>query len=252
MSRVLLTLLLLTSGVVAWAAPIVPPNGLVGYWTGNGNANDSSSTANNGNFAGAYVTGTFGQQAFNLATGIVTIPDNAAYSFNQTSPGWTVGFWFDGPAGINVGQDVGSGCQSKWFVGYGYHVGNAFVEHFNNPGCANEVFLASHSTPYPSGWNQLTVVNGGGNSTFYLNGQNIGSDAYSAAFPNPPAALAFGYLEPCCGYGGLLQDVVLYDRPLSASEVAGLAGTSSVPEPATLGLLLLVLPVTLKRLGRYR
>lgn len=128
----------------------------------------------------------------------------------------------------------GGGCQSKWFVGYGYAVGNAFVEHFNNPGCVNSAFLHSQTVSYPSGWNQLTVVNGGGNVTFYLNGQNIGSDAYSSPFPDPNAALTFGFAEGGIGYSGLLQDVVLYNRTLSASEVGQLAGVSTVPEPSTL------------------
>ncbi|MSU65827.1 MAG: hypothetical protein EXS38_06950 [Opitutus sp.] len=35
------------------SAQSVPTSGLVGYWAGNGNANDSSSLANNGSFSGS-------------------------------------------------------------------------------------------------------------------------------------------------------------------------------------------------------
>lgn len=216
--------------------------GLIGYWTGNGNAYDTSSIDNNGSFGGSYAAGDFGQEAFNLSTGTVEISDIPAYSF-QDYPGWTVGFWFEGNPGTFLGQDDGPGELPKWFIDYGYAnpgPGNTFIEHINNYGSNPRVFLPSDPEVFPSGWNQLTVVNGGGQVTFYLNGQNIGSDAYGGGFPDPGANLSFGYLEPCCQYSGLMQDVGLWDRALSPGEVALLASGSQpagAPEPATAWML---------------
>jgi hypothetical protein len=47
----------LASISVSGAHATVPLSGLVGYWTGDGNANDSSTTANNGTFTGSYAPG---------------------------------------------------------------------------------------------------------------------------------------------------------------------------------------------------
>src|SRR3954466_16167658 len=83
-----LTLLLLAGTL---PAQVVPSSGLVGYWRGDGDATDSSITANNGTFAGSYVAGVNGN-AFNLVTGSVTIPDTGAYAF---AGDMSVGLWFN-------------------------------------------------------------------------------------------------------------------------------------------------------------
>jgi hypothetical protein len=260
---------MLLIGTPAQAGPIVSPpagsltEGLVGYWTGNGNADDSSPAENNGSYSGSYATGAFGQLAFNLSTGTVDIPDIPAYSFQENSPGWTIGFWFNGGPGTFLGQDDGAGEQPKWFIDYGYAnpgPSDTFIEHINNYGSSPRVFLPSEALAFPGGWNQLTVVNGDGTVTFYLDGQNIGSDAYSGIFPDPTADLTFGYEESCCDYGGLLQDVVLYDRALSPAEVSELAQgpldleppTSSTPEPSGLLLLGLILCYGSRKISQGR
>jgi hypothetical protein len=48
---------------VGFAEAGVITNGLIGYWAGDNNANDSSPTGNNGSFAGSYVAGVDGQAA---------------------------------------------------------------------------------------------------------------------------------------------------------------------------------------------
>ena len=101
-------------GRFAQAQPLSNTNGLVGYWTGNGNAHDTSVNANNGAFSGSYATGSSGQ-AFNLTTGYVSIPHISAYNFTS---GLSVGFWFYGvnPGDTNdafVGDDNGPDAQNK-------------------------------------------------------------------------------------------------------------------------------------------
>jgi hypothetical protein len=225
-------------------------SGLVGYWTGNGNAIDSSPTGNDGSFAGSYAPGAFGKLAFNLGTGSVEIPDVPAYSF-QNDPGWTVSFLFDGNPGTFLGQDDGAGELPKWFIDYGYAnpgPGNTFIEHINNYASNPRVFLPSDPIAFPSGWNELGVVNTPDEVTFYLNGTDIGSDAYSAGFPDPTADLEFGFLEPCCQYSGLLQDIGLWDVPLSSVDMEELASgdqpfdapqPATTPEPGTASLILI-------------
>src|SRR6185437_9253941 len=136
-------------------------DGLIGYWSANNSAADSSSLHNDGVFTGDYVAGRPGAgQAFNLATAKVYIPDIPAYTF-QHYAGWTVGFWFDTNGidlnsgnGTFLGQDVSAGEAPKWFIDWGYGHGNAFEIHLNNYGSNPRVFLPSSPTAIPAGWDQ--------------------------------------------------------------------------------------------------
>ncbi len=238
--RSLLFLLILT--VVVGQAEVIT-NGLIGYWAADNNANDSSPTANNGTFTGSYASGVVGS-AFDLSTGVVHIPDVAAYSLGSA---FTVGFWFntnDLPA-ANVafmGQDTGGGNLPKWIVEYGYSCGgqhNCMELHMNGPG--GSVFLDSNAVTLPTGWNQFTLVRNGNTFSFYLNGQNIGNASSSYVFPDPTADLLLGEAEPAFNnFRGLMDDIVIYNRGLSATEVQQLAG---VPEPSAAWLAGLALAV---------
>ena len=204
---------------------------VIGWWTGNGNANDSSGLHNDGAFSGSYSPGRLGSdQAFDLATGIVTIPDHPAYDLQAYSD-WSVSFWFNQngnyPTNMTfLGQDVGLGEKPKWFIDYNYGysaygpptaaTANAFELHLNNWGSTPREFLQSASVSIPAGWNEFTLTKVPNWLTFYLNGASLGTVYYSGIIPDVPASLIFGYLEPCCGYNGLIQDIVI---------------TASVPEP---------------------
>ena len=202
---------------MAVATTIQP--GLIGDWQANNNANDSSSTANNGTFSGSYAPGISGP-AFNLSTGNVSIADNDTYSFG---PNFSAGFWFNAngqAGGTFIGQDTGGGNQPKWFIDYGYSNPGAFELQFVT---TSGTILTSNQVSLPTGWNQLTLTKNSNVYTFYLNGVNIGTQLSSQTFPDPTVALSFGLQEPNVPkFNGLLQDVVLYNRTLSASEVATL------------------------------
>jgi len=222
----------------------IPTNGLVGYWTGNNTAADSSPTANNGSFSGSYVPGRpGGDAAFDLSTGKVAIPDNPAYDF-QHAPGWTVSFWFNTngipPSLTNnvfLGQDNGAGFQPKWFIDYGYTVfgpNNQFVWHVNDFNTERFFFTSDPVDPLPGGWNQLTVVidNTGSSITFYLNGLPIGTDTLLPYVLETNAPLVFGQAEGLT-YEGLMNDVAIYDRALSPADVTKLySATAATPEPS--------------------
>jgi hypothetical protein len=219
----------------------IQSNGLIGYWQGDGNAEDSSSLHNNGSFTGSYdASAPFGQ-VFNLATAHVVIPAISQYHFTNY-PGWSVGFWFN-TNGVNysqmtfLGQDDGPGYQPKWFIDYGYTVYSSntdFVWHVNDYN-QERIFLTSNSvSPLPSGWNQVTVTINAQDVTFYLDGLNIGAVATPSYVLNTTSPLEFGYLESGLGYSGLMADVVLYDRVLSSGEVKDLAQLpATTPEPSS-------------------
>jgi hypothetical protein len=133
----------------------VPQSGLVGYFAGDGNAQDSSSFHNDGSFPNAhYTTGEVGL-AFDLSAGPVTIPAIAAYQF----PGdFSVGFWFKGSSGNNtfLGRDDGGGGFQKWFIDHDYFNPGRFEIHVNGNSFA---FLPANPASVDfSVWNQLTFV----------------------------------------------------------------------------------------------
>jgi hypothetical protein len=228
---------------------INPTNGLIGFWTGNDTATDSSMVGNNGTFGGSYTPGCpgGGGAAFNLATGYVYIPNDSVYDNFQRYPGWTVGFWFNanGTAGpyFFLGQDNGSGYQPKWFVDYGYTVYgplSAFVWHVNDYN-TERIFLSSSTvSPFPNGWNHLTVVTNNSSTSvaFYLNGVPIGGYVLGGApgyVLETTAPLIFGEMEGFT-YHGLMCDVALYDRALSPQEVVSLVNSGAQIQTTASGL----------------
>jgi hypothetical protein len=254
--------LVATSGAVQTNADPIPTAGLIGYWTGNGTAADSSPIGNNGSFGGNYVPGAPGGKAFDLATGKVVVPDNPVYDFHSYS-GWTVGFWFNtnripissqnGTSNRTfLGQDDGSGFRPKWLIDYGSTVfgpNNDFVLHLNDFN-QERIFIESDPVTIPSGWNQLTVTVDNNSSLvdFYLNGLSIGAADLPGYVLQPSAPLIFGAAEPGLSYSGLLNNVAIYDRALTPQEVSELANPNAAPlwPSASMGLALLI------GLGAYR
>jgi len=205
----------------------VPSSGLVGYWAGNGNANDSSTQGNNGSFAGPYVSGEAGQAFQVTPTTYFSAPDIPAYSFGTA---FSVGFWFfgtPGPSSGFLGQDNGSGSNNKWLIDYNYAHANSFELHFN--GTNGAYFIPSNVvSSFTNAWHQLTMVRNNANYSFYLDGSSIGTTTNSsAAFSDPTAPFTIGYEEPVLTYNGAIDEVVLYNRALTAGEVQQLAA----PEP---------------------
>lgn len=218
-------------------AQTVPTNGLVGFWSGNGNANDSSSYGNNGTFSGPYAPGPSpGTQAFDVSpTDYFSAPDIPAYDFTTS---FSVGVWFYGndfSGGYTfLGQDNGAEDQNKWFIGLDDSDQDLRL-HMNSPsGGPNETLSATVSLS--DEWHQFTITDNDDTFSFYLDGSFISSTYNTYPFPDPSAPLTIGYLETDAGgpsgYTGDIADLTLYDRALTSNEVEGLS-TLSVPEPST-------------------
>lgn len=225
--------LIATGGSFTGRAQTVPVSGLIGYWAGDGNANDSSSFANHGAFSGAYAPGISGQ-AFQVSlSNYVSAPDAAHYSITAD---FSVGFWFYGSVGgAFVGQDEGSGAQPKWFVDYGYVNPGVFNLHLN--GASGLTVLPSNAvSPSSNAWHSFALVKNATAYTFYFDGAAIGTQTSSYnPFPDPTTAFTIGFSEATApAFGGLMDEIVFYDRALSLAEVQQLA---AVPEPGGVGLL---------------
>ncbi len=196
--------------------------GLVGWWPLNGNANDALGR-NNGTVNGATLT--TGQNG----------SANSAYSFNSAqnqsidiasyfglgNTGVTISLWINNPTSINHGSFVRVGVGS-----YGYGVGMGSTS-FNNDGNNLIILFESvrwivTSTTISTGWHSVVlVIDNSGVPSAYLDGVSAGS--YSGTSAIAPTI----NLTQIGGYGtryftGSIDDVRIYNRVLSASEIASL------------------------------
>ena len=226
-------------------------NGLVAYYPFNGNANDASGNGNNLTNHGA----TLCPDRFGVA--------NQAYSFNgsaylgsSNSPlsqtdNWTVTAWIQTASlsqttayAVCVGYDTGNAGD-----GYGMGIsggsgveggsgtpGNRLWAFFPGLGFISDAFLFTSNQ-----WDQVVMLRSSGTLMFYVNG-----DFTTNSLPNlepgqtilEPTSFEIGSGGSARFFDGAIDEVRLYNRPLSPSEVQQLYQYDStpqctVPTPAT-------------------
>lgn len=228
----------------AGAAPVIT-NGLVAAYEFNGDANDVSGNGNDGIVSGAVLT----TDRFGAA--------NSAYSFNGgssvitagsvISPGQSaisVAAWFYrttplpssytsnivNQAHVN-GDGAGFSLMLKETTG-----GNSRVRFLWNDQIGGRSDVSTEDVQYLQ-WNHVVGVYDGMIQAIYLNGSLVNSVSNQGAinFPSNPFRIGHEDRPEVAGFAGKIDDVYIYDRALSASEVSSLY--SVVPEPSTLLLL---------------
>ncbi len=211
------------------------PTGLVSYWPGEGNANDSADAHDGTLVNGAtFDAGKVGQAfLFNGTTGNVTVPDSPAWAFGTNN--FTIDLWanFNAVSGgtasqlpnVFIGQDDGSGGQNKWVF---YATNNGLDFHINDIS-VNSRFLSASFSPTTNQWYNLAVTRSGSTYTFYADGASIGTATDTGAIPDASASLTIAQVEGIGFFNGRLDEIQIYDRALSQNEIQSLA---AVPEPS--------------------
>ena len=195
--------------------------GLVGYWSFNEGtstiAHDYSGNGNNGTLSGStlpsWTNGKFGT-ALQFDGSSSYIPVSGLTLGNTFS----VSLWVNpsnyDPSGSSGYPNWVGGAGSPDLILGGKNGGNLFYstgDYFSTPFTALSL----------NTWNYVTYVVGGGNISLYINGAFKETQSYSpASITN--LMLAYSPSNSCCFFGGKLDDVRVYDRALSATEVAGL------------------------------
>lgn len=214
----------------------VPPNGLVGYWPFNGNANDESGNGNNGIVNGATLTtDRFGNDgsAYNFSGSSVNIPLTQAI---VSYPARTLSFWFNSVGGQSGGRlfeatnvSWGIGCYNSnvfdcWFQksnqGYGFvglNFGNHNVWHNLIFSCDS---INQNSSLYIDGVliNSMVPVNNPGNPTNWQN-----------------QFIRFGLGLANESFNGKIDDIALYNRSLTESEALSIFNGCSFTPIAVAG-----------------
>ncbi len=218
-------------------------NGLVGHWTMDGKdvvsgvLQDKSGNGNSGRLVNIatstfYTLGKIGQ-AFRFSKNLsqyVTIPDNS--SFDNTSTlsfgGW---FYLDSLVSFNtiICKRVGSSDNHSFCV-FADSSGklNIDIDGFGDR-------FTSTATLSPKKWYQFMVVYDGNlvsteRAKLYINGTlDRSATETSSSVPNYTSTLRFGELQGnSAGYmGGKIDDIRIYNRALSASEITQLYNQSA-------------------------
>jgi hypothetical protein len=200
----------------------VPPNGLVGWWPFNGNANDESGNGNNGTVNGAILaTDRFGNpnNAYSFSLGYIICGNIAIPTIDTIS----ISFWYNSTSDlynaeiISLGSVGAStwGCivsDSKFLLNYGRNCAGTSTSQINQ-----NLTLSS--------WHHVAFVSSGHNnpSTIFHDGMNIGTYPSNTSGACSNSNLYFGYdVAFNLLYNGKLDDIGIWNRALTACEIQNL------------------------------
>lgn len=208
--------------------------GLIAYYPLDGNANDQSANVNNGTVFGATSTSDrFGNQ-------------NAAYSFNGTnqyiqcpnqtylnfgSGDFTISMWVSFANNATnrflIGKSDGTFNNNKWIVYHNYSP-TQFSFHINTAG-GNSKFSGSASWQLESNsWQHLVISKSGSNYKTYINAVKVTDASGTLSVPNTSSDLTIGMVENVGWMSGKIDDIRIYNRSLSSSEIGILFEESNV------------------------
>ncbi|MGC1943643.1 MAG: IPT/TIG domain-containing protein, partial [Candidatus Acidiferrales bacterium] len=185
---------------------------------------DSSGNNNNGTLSGG-VTWTTGQVgnaiSFNGSSGNVTVNDSTSLDFagSFTLSGWVKPATVTGTQTVLIKETTTGGCAYFWQIvngqiDSGFNNGSACVEH-----------VATTATLTAGTWYYIAVTLDHSSNTYntYLNGSLIASTTETGASVPNSQSLMMGQSGNAAGgferYNGVLDEVKIYSRALSLSEV---------------------------------
>jgi len=222
-------------------------DGLVTYYSFDGNANDGSGNGNNGIVNGATLTSDrFGNA--NSAYSLDGVNDfiSASADILPTAER-TTALWFKADTVSNhpVLFSYGGGdCGSSWFIGL--NATNIINSYYLSSHCNVNDLISPYSQDPVNAWFHLAISTGTNGTRMYVNGVEVASNSnyitntnvvgrdLSIGVATSPSGFA-PYTDVNVGYfDGSIDDVRIYNRALSQSEISQLA---AVPVPAAIWLL---------------
>ena len=220
------------SNTVTVSLTVTAPGGSQrGWWKFDGNATDSSGSANNATLVGspAFVAGQLGSALqLNGTSQYASVADAASLDLTT---GLTLAAWIRPGVAVNTTQDVMKKASTTGTLVNGYELalssaGKVFVR-FNQATSA-DTFRVNSTSSYPlssSAWMHVAATYDGTTIRIYINGLLEGSVAGPAAIATNSLPLSLGAQSDASRfYTGLLDDARVYATALSATEIAALAG----------------------------
>jgi hypothetical protein len=197
-------------------------NSLKGWWRGENNTGDDSGNENNGTLNGGttYISGKFGN-AFSFDDSDDYISVNSAGDLPDGNNQFTFSLWaypesFVTGTALSLAED-GSGTN-RMALGF---TGNGASGTWNyyDPALAEWVPSASGAVMIDT-WQMVTITFDGTTDRYYINGSEIGSRVASHTFNSSYTFI--GTDNQGDPFNGSIDDVLIFNRSLSASEVASL------------------------------
>ena len=206
---------------------VVPPAGLVGWWPGDGNANDIEGV-NNGVLTGdatSTADGMVGQAfSFNGTDAFVNVAHNPTLNLSN----FTLEAWVN-PGQILeldwqplIAKEIEPTPPSLWLYG---NIVEVWVGPVDQPAAASNTGLALNS------WHHLVATYDASNVKIYIDGALDVSAPYTATTPTNTNPFTFGAAfegGSVSFFQGLMDEVSIYNRALTAGEVKGIYDAGSL------------------------
>jgi hypothetical protein len=210
-----------------------PPAGLVSWWTADGTVTDSAGT-NEGTMEGGagFAAGEVGLAFdFQNGSGYVQVPDSPSLNFGGND--FSIELWanFTSLTGNRalIAKDNGPGADNKWI----FWLNGSQLQFLVGAGTSQATVGTAAFTPALNTWHHLAVTRNGLLFSFYVDGALVSTGSSGTPIPTITAPLTIGQAEGGNFMGGLEDEVSIYGRALSASEVQSIyeAGTAGKCAP---------------------
>ena len=203
------------------SACVAPPTNLVGWWSGEGNGNNVTGS-NHGILATniSFVPGKVGQAFAFTGTGTVQIADAPNLNFSRTSS-MTMELW-----ACRTGLQTTMHLMGKRQPGCG---SIAYQMSFDPTGLLFVTDNGAVRTGVQMPMNKWIYLSGtfdGATLRFYTNGV-LAATGTGTLGPTNNAPLIIGGSDACPPFVGLLDEVTLYNRVLSAAEILSIYNAST-------------------------
>ena len=213
---------------------IAPAAGMVSWWTGDSTASDIQGTSEGTLQGGASYEPGVVDQAFDLdgVNDLVQVPDHSSWHFGTGN--FTIDLWvrfrslkIDNPL---VSNDEGPGSRNKWIF---WVTSNNLNFHINTS-TGDSSGVSAPFVPVTNTWYHVAVTKSGIIYTFYMNGHAIGSATNLQIIPDVDASLNIGEAEGQYHTDGLIDEVEIFNRALTDSEIQAIynAGSAGNCRPA--------------------
>ncbi|MDO8474223.1 MAG: LamG domain-containing protein [bacterium] len=196
--------------------------GLVGNWKMDGNAKDSTPNSNHGTVTGATLTTdrkgqTNKAYSFNGTTNYVSVPTSSSL---QITGSVSISVWVN--AATQAG-DVRIVNKESAADTDGYALGLASNNIAGKIGDGTNCYLNSTSAVSTGAWNHLVMTGDGVTMKMYINGVQISQTKSCGSVASNTSILAIGARYSATQFfTGSIDDVRIYNRALSATEVLAL------------------------------
>lgn len=202
--------------------PVPAPDGLVSWWAAEGNAADVASR-NPGSLQNGtdFSTGMVGQAFhFDGINDLVSIPDAP----NLTPQQLTIEAWVNPTYPMaSFGTVVMKTSMASWTDGYGMSQDGPALTFW-----VNQYSLHRVKASLPTNtWSHVAGTYDGNSLRFYVNGALVDTAAYAGTINYAPAPLQIGSGPLNNTWKGSIDELSLYNRALSATEIAAIAGAGS-------------------------